>query len=218
MENEPMNEQLENNTDTPMDITIKPLTPELNRAYLDFFDNRAFTDDNPMGPCYCNAAIMSTDELEKMIGEFGDDCKGTLRRYAVKQLAEEKIFGYMAFDGGVPIGWCNAGDIKRYPVSRHQAIPDFARDNACENTFSIICFAIAPEYRKKGVATALLGYIISDAISRGFTTVEGYVNKKYAGKYWDFTGPARLYEKFGFIEAASQGDQAVMRKILSLCK
>ena len=34
---------------------------------------------------------MSSDELDKMVSEFGDDCKGTLRRYAVKQLAEEKI-------------------------------------------------------------------------------------------------------------------------------
>ena len=36
-------------------ITIKPLTPELNKDYLDFFDNRAFTDGNPNGPCYCTS-------------------------------------------------------------------------------------------------------------------------------------------------------------------
>jgi len=197
-----------------MNLIIKPLAPGLTTDYLDFFDNRAFTDNNPMGPCYCNAAIMSTEELDKMISEFGDDCKGTLRKYAVRQLAEEKIFGYLAFDGDVPVGWCNAGDIKRYPVSRHQAIPDFARDNASDNTFSIICFAIAPECRGKGVASALLERVISDAISQGFKAVEGYVNTKYAGKYWDHTGPARLYEKFGFVEAAKQDVKVVMRKEL----
>ena len=90
-----------------MNIEIKPLTPNLSSAYLEFFDNRAFSDDNPMGPCYCNAAIMSSEEIGKMVSEFGNDCKGTLRRYAVKQLAEEKIFGYLAFDGDFPIGWCN---------------------------------------------------------------------------------------------------------------
>ena len=36
-------------------FTIKPLTPELNKDYLDFFDNRAFTDGNPNGPCYCTS-------------------------------------------------------------------------------------------------------------------------------------------------------------------
>ena len=130
-------------------LAIKLLTPDLNAAYLDFFDNRVFSDDNPMGPCYCNAAIMDSKELDKMISEFGDDCKGTLRRYAVNQLAEGKIFGYLAFDGDIPVGWCNAGDMNRYPVSHHQAIPDFARENACESTLSIICFAIAPEHRGK---------------------------------------------------------------------
>ena len=34
-------------------IVIRPLTSELNDDYLDFFDHRAFTDDNPNGPCYC---------------------------------------------------------------------------------------------------------------------------------------------------------------------
>lgn len=197
-----------------MDIIIKPLTPDLNTAYLDFFDNRAFSDNNPMGPCYCNAAIMSSDELDKMVSEFGDDCKGTLRRYAVEQLSEGKIFGYLAFDGDDPVGWCNAGDMKCYPVSRHQAIPDFARENACKNTLSVICFAIAPEYRGRGVATALLERVISDAAAQGFKAVEGYVNTKYADKYWDYTGPARLYEKFGLVEAAKQGDRVVMRKEL----
>jgi GNAT superfamily N-acetyltransferase len=197
-----------------MNIIIKPLTPDLNPAYLDFFDNRAFSDDNPMGPCYCNAAIMSSEDIDKMVSEFGNDCKRTLRRYAVKQLAEGKIFGYLAFDGDVPVGWCNAGDMKRYPVSRHQAIPDFARENAGENTLSIVCFAIAPECRGKGVATTLLERVISDAISQGFAAIEGYVNIKYAGEYWDHTGPAKLYEKFGFTEAARQGERVVMKKEL----
>jgi GNAT superfamily N-acetyltransferase len=199
-----------------MNLTIKPLTPELAPAYLDFFDNRAFSDNNPMGPCYCNAAIMSSEELDKMVGEFGDDCKGTLRRYAAEQLAAGRIFGYLAFDGDAPVGWCNAGNMGRYPVSRHQAIPDFARANACAaNTVSVVCFAIAPEYRKRGVASALLERVITDAASQGCFAVEGYVNTKYAGAYWDFTGPSRLYEKFGFIETTRQGERVVMRKILN---
>ncbi|MCL2060380.1 MAG: GNAT family N-acetyltransferase [Oscillospiraceae bacterium] len=196
-----------------MNLTIKPLTSDLTSAYLDFFDNRAFSDNNPMEPCYCNAAIMNSKELDKMVSEFGDDCKGTLRRYAVKQLAEERIFGYLAFDSDTPIGWCSAGDMKRYPVSHHQAIPDFARENARDKTISIICFAVAPEYRGKGVASALLEHVIFDAVTNDFVAVEGYVNTKYAGAYWDHTGPAHLYKKFGFVEAAKQNERIVMRKM-----
>lgn len=197
-----------------MNLIIKPLTYDLNSAYLDFFDARAFSDGSPMGPCYCNAAIMSSENLDKMASEFGDDCKGTLRRYAVEQLEKGEIFGYLAFGNDTPIGWCNAGDMGRYPVSHHQAVPDFARENACGKTLSIVCFAIAQEYRGQGVASALLERVVADAASQNFAAVEGYVNMKYAGADWDFPGPARLYEKHGFVEAARQEDRVVMRKIL----
>ncbi|MDR1689510.1 MAG: GNAT family N-acetyltransferase [Clostridiales bacterium] len=197
-----------------MNITIKPLCAGLNEAFLDFFDNRAFSDNNPMGPCYCNAAVMTSEEIDKMVSEFGDDCKGTLRRYAAAQLAEEKIFGYLAFDGDTPIGWCNAGDMKRYPVSHHQAVPDFARDISCGSTISIVCFAIAPDCRKRGIASALLERIIADAKLQDYKAVEGYVNTEYTGEYWDHSGPARLYEKFGFKEAARKENRIIMRKEL----
>ena len=45
-------------------ITIKRLTPELKKDYLDFFDNRAFTDDNPNGPCYCTSPNQDVIEYE----------------------------------------------------------------------------------------------------------------------------------------------------------
>ena len=81
-----------------MNIEIKPLTPELVPDYLDFFDHRAFSDGSPNGPCYCTSPSMTTSDEAQMISEFSDDFKGTLRRYAVKLLAEEKIRGYLAFD------------------------------------------------------------------------------------------------------------------------
>ena len=47
-----------------MNITIKRLTPELNKDYLDFFDNRAFTDDNPNGPCYCTSPNQDEETIK----------------------------------------------------------------------------------------------------------------------------------------------------------
>lgn len=197
-----------------METVITPLEPSLHQAYMDFFDHRAFSDGNPMGPCYCNAAVMDQEELDRMVGEFGDDCQGTLRRHAVRQLAEERIFGYLALRDGAAVGWCNAGDMRRYPATSHQAVPDFARKLAHGKTMSVICFAVAPECRGQGVASALLGHILAVAASQRYAAVEGYVNGSHAGHYWDFTGPARLWQKFGFVEAARQGERAVMRKML----
>ena len=53
-----------------MSIKIKALTPELINDYFDFFDNRAFSDDSPFYPCYCNAFNMSLEQIKtQLIGE-----------------------------------------------------------------------------------------------------------------------------------------------------
>lgn len=197
---------------TGVNLIIKPLTVDLTDAYLDFFDNRVFSDGNPCGPCYCNAPVMDNITLCQMESEFGGDVRGTIRRYAAKQLDEGQIHGYLAFDGDKPIGWCNAGDMDIYLVNKFNFIPETARENKCGRTMSVVCFAIAPEYRGMGVATALLECVVSDAKSKGYYAVEGYAKVQKNRVYYDYSGPLRLYEKIGFIEAVKQGDRVVMRK------
>ena len=51
-------------------IIIKPLSSELTADYLDFFDNRAFTDDNPNGPCYCTSPNQEESEIQQMVREL----------------------------------------------------------------------------------------------------------------------------------------------------
>jgi GNAT superfamily N-acetyltransferase len=193
-----------------MNFAINPLSPDLAPDYLEFFDNRAFSDDNPNGPCYCTGPSMDASTERQMVSEFGDDVKGVLRRYAVKLLAERKIHGYLAFDNGKSIAWCNAGDMNGYA----SWIPDVARQNARGKTMSVLCFAIAPEYRGLGVATALLERIINDARAKGYTAVEGYPKVQKTRVYHDYNGPMRLFERAGFVEVALVGDRAVMRKEL----
>ena len=197
-----------------MNIVIKPLTPDLTSYYLDFFDNRAFSDGNPCGPCYCNAPIMDTLSIRQMESEFGDDAKGVLRRYAVKQLTEEKIQGYLAFDADIPVGWCNAGNMDTYVINSFDFIPDTARQNARGKTMSVVCFAIAPGYRGKGIATALLGRVITDARAEGYAAVEGYAEILNEPVYYDFHGPVRLYENAGFSIVARAGNRVIFRKVL----
>ena len=197
-----------------MNLNIKPLTTDLIADYLEFFDNRVFSDGNPCGPCYCNAAVMDNTTLCQMESEFGGDIRGTIRRYAVKQLNKGQIHGYLAYDGGKPIGWCNAGDMGIYLMNKFDFIPEFARQSKCGKTISVVCFAIAPEYRGMGVATALLERVVSDAKEQGFAAVEGYAKVQKNRVYYDYNGPVRLYEKAGFTEVATQEGRVVMRKVL----
>ena len=68
----------------------------------------------------------------------------------------------------------------------------------------VVCFAIAPEYRGKGVSTALLERVIADAGAEGFAAVEGYVHRTEWNGDFNFKGPMRLYEKLGFAPAEQE--------------
>lgn len=195
-------------TDT-MNLIIKPLSPDLTADYLDFFDNRAFSDNNPNGPCYCTGPSMDAATERRMVSEFGDDVNGVVRT-PVGLLAESRIHGYLAFDGDKSIAWCNAANMDDYV----RWIPAFARQNACGKTMSVVCFAIAPEFRGVGVATALLERVISDAETDGYAAVEGYANVQKDRVTFDYHGPIRLYQKAGFVEVARGEGRAVMRKTL----
>lgn len=199
-----------------MNLLIKKLTPDLNQVYLDFFDKRAFSETDVNGPCYCTCPTQTSDEIDLMVSEMGDDIKGTLHRHAAMMLEEGKINGYLAFYEDAPIGWCNAADIKKYAKNRYKFIPDFAGDITIGKTMSVVCFAIAPEYRGMGVSTALLERVIADAGAEGFAAVEGYVHRITEMEWGDFNfkGPMRLYEKLGFAPAAEQDGIVIMRKTL----
>ena len=193
-----------------MNIEIKPLSPDLIPSYIDFFDNRAFSDDSPCGPCYCTSPSMDAASEAQLLSELGDDVKGTLRRNAINLLIAGRIHGYLAFENEIPVGWCNAGDRDGYL----SWIPDIAREASLGKTIAVLCFAIAPGYRGKGLSLALLEHIVADAKNQGYAAVEGYPRIQKDREPYDFNGPLRLFEKAGFVETARQGDIVVMSKDL----
>ena len=192
-------------------IIIKPLTPELTADYLDFFDHRAFTDNNPNGPCYCTSPNQDEESIQQMVSEFKTHgVKDTIRKYAVEMLNNNKIHGYLAYDGNLSIGWCNAADMESYAGF----VPDFARNNTCGKTVSIVCFEIAPGYRGMGIASAFIDRVCNDAKSKRYVAVEGYAKVSDKRDDFDYQGPVRLYQKAGFVEVARDNGQIVMRKVL----
>lgn len=194
-----------------MNITIKSLTRELATDYLDFFDNRAFTDGNPNGPCYCTSPNQDETTIKQMVSEFKENgVKETVRKYAVEMLNADKIHGYLAYDGNKSIGWCNAADIESYDGF----VPEFARINTCGKTISIVCFEIAPGDRGMGIASAFIDRVCTDAKQSGYVAVEGYAKIRDNRDDYDYQGPVRLYQKVGFKEVMRQDGQIVMRKTL----
>ena len=195
-----------------INITIKPLTPELTEDYFDFFENRAFTDDSPYR-CYCQVYQMSKADYKEAYDSLsGSDAGRVSREVAEQQIKSGILCGYLAYADGMAIGWCNANDRANYPAEPWYDVPFYAPADNKEK--GVICFEIAPEYRGKGVAAALLNQVIAEAKDEGYTAVVGFPIIRNERFEWDSRGPMRLYEKTGFIKADERNDYALMRKEL----
>lgn len=212
-------------------MEIKALTPKLEEAYFDFFDNRAFSDGSPYYPCYCNAFNLSAAEIREGLYRqaelYGGDTEGwkrALRESAVHMVREGKIRGYLVFDKGISVGWCNVNDRMNYcRVGEFDlgSVPEDEAPSDCQRkgqVKSIVCFEISPAYRGKGIATQLLERVCADAKTEGYDFVEGYPVERTQRSELAFTGPMHLYEKAGFTEFARRGTTVIMRKALNTKK
>ncbi len=210
-----------------MDISIRALTPELVGDYLDFFDCRAFPDGSPYYPCYCNAFNLSTEGIRAMIapaearGGGIDAVKDALRASARQMVLDGRIRGYLAYDGGLSVGWCNANDRMNYFRVGEFSTDDIPEDRPPEDCpgpgfiKSVVCFEISPAYRGMGLAGKLLARVCEDAAAQGYSFVEAYPKEQVDDVSLAFTGPRRLYEKAGFQETGRRGPNVIMRKALT---
>lgn len=195
-----------------MAIVIRRLTPELYADYLDFFDNRAFADGNPNGPCYCVSPSQTPEEERQMVQDFARcGVKETLRSRAVQLLQEGRIHGYLAYgEDDRVVGWCNAGDMDGYTAF----VPETARRDRVGRTVSIVCLEVISAYRGRGLAMRMISRVCGDAKQAGYAAVEGYAAETPDGCRFDYTGPVRLYEKCGFQEAGRGEGRIIMRRML----
>jgi len=210
-----------------MAITIKALSAETEADFFDFFDNRAFSDGSPFAPCYCNCFHLTPAQVQGEImprsGELGEGMEGVrlaLRESAEKLIHQGVMQGYLAYEEGVAIGWCNANDRQHYiRVGSFQ--PWERKEGDCYITpgeegkvKSIACFEIAPGHRGKGIAKALLQRVCEDAKAAGYALVDVYPQESEAFSTLDFNGPIAMYRNAGFEETGRQGKTIIMQKKL----
>ena len=195
-----------------MDITIKKLTPELIEDYIDFFDNRAFSDNPEWSACYC-VFFHWNDEYEKNAREPGVDIHEHNRSLARSLINEGTLKGYMAYADGMVMGWCNANDKSAYETLSRENRPDLWEDDD-KKIKCVTCFTIAPEMRRKGISTTLLKKVCEDAAADGYDIVEAYPRKSFPDMNKNYHGPYKLYEKCGFTEHKELEKEAIFRKYL----
>lgn len=209
-----------------MTLEIRRLTPELAPDYFDFFDNRAFSDGSPYYPCYCNAFYMTAEQIKAEFLDRAEENGGgeeglrlSMRSAACRMAAEGVLQGYLAYDQGLAVGWCHANDKNRFvrvgeydPTRKESGL--YVQAGGDERIKSVVCFEIAPEWRGRGIAAALLDRVCADAREDGYDFVEAYPVARDERHPLDFTGPVRLYERAGFARAGQAGNTLIMRKAL----
>jgi len=194
-------------------MEIKRLSPELINDYINYLENSAFSDNEDWAGCYC-LYYHWNDALEAECNECASsDVLNHRRSLAIRFIQEGKLQGYLAYVNGSVVGWCNANDKASFETLSKEKRPDLWEDTLpTTKVKSIVCFTIAPELRRKGIASQLLNRICSDAAAEGYSYVEAYPWKGGANR--DYHGPYSLYEKHGFLLNKELEQEAIVRKYL----
>jgi len=191
-----------------MDITIKKITPELTEDYLHFFDVTHHSSGKEEHRCYC-VCWASTDS------SFEDFTTASKRREIAKRYIKNNFLqGYLAYSGDKVVGWCNTNT--KSDCYESDSWKRFMRkiNKDDRKVKSIFCFAIAPEFRRKGIASMLLKRACEDAEKEGFEVVEAYPNTNYIDTEQDFMGTFSMYQKLGFTVEYEAGTKSIMTKKL----
>lgn len=189
-----------------MKITVKPLSKETIEDFLFYFDNIAFTDNHNWAGCYCYF-YHSGYSSEQWIQRTGE----SNRQAAVELIEQGKMKGYLAYHDGKPVGWCNANDKLSYErLKQYDEIWDGEEGRIC----SIVCFIIAPEHRRKGVAVQLLRQICKDYSQLGYKYIEAYPDEGELTNAQRYHGPMDMYIKEGFFRYKINDKVEIVRKAL----
>ncbi len=195
-----------------MKIEIKKLMPQLIDDYLHFFDVTPHSEKPDEDGCKCYCVWWCGEEQDNEVFEKYLATKEKRREYAREKIMQNKLQGYLAYCENKVVGWCNTN-------TKNDCYNCFCWKNFMgevhknnEKVKSILCFAISPEFRGKGIASKLLNQICIDAKLDGFDFVEGYPNESFLNEAQDFMGPLTLYKNNGFTEYYGINGKTVMRR------
>jgi GNAT superfamily N-acetyltransferase len=165
-------------------LTIRRVGPDVHDEVMHYFDLVAYADNPSWARCYC---------MERLDADYERRSKSENRASRSALLRSAEVNGLVAQRLGRVVGWCHAA-----PKSE-LVIVDGAPD---PSVGAIVCFVVAPDMRRQGIATALLDAAIEHLRDRGMRVIEAY---PYAGDVSDtpwaqanYPGPLSMYLAAGF--------------------
>lgn len=181
-----------------VDLEIHPVSPDQHDAVLRYFDLVAYADHPAWSTCYC---------MERLAPDFADRTKDQNRASRGELIRSAKANGLVAYRLGRVVGWCHAA-----PKAELLNLPtDPERDVG-----AIVCFVVAPDARRQGIATALLDAAVGYLRDRGMHAAEAYPKTPDAGAtpYALYVGPKEMYLRAGFEPVRELADFTVVRRLL----
>jgi GNAT superfamily N-acetyltransferase len=191
------------------DVIVKALKPDLHDDLMRFFDFSAYADNPHWASCFCTFFLSrSGDEHSAHTKEQNRATRGTVIRSGTGN-------GLVAFRLGRVVGWCHAA-----PKSELPLLASWDPKNASETKVgAVVCFVVAPDARRQGVATSLLDEAVRYLRDRGMTAVEAYPPPVSPDDpaLWprrNYHGPLSMYLKAGFHEVSRNEWAVTVRREL----
>lgn len=191
------------------DVVVKELTPAVHDELMRFFDFSAYADNPHWASCFCSYFLAGNRD------EYEARTKGQNRATRSAVIRSGTGNGLVAFRLGRAVGWCHAA-----PKSELPLLASWDPKNPAETTIgAVVCFVVAPDARRQGVATVLLDEAVEYLRRRGMTAVEAYppLVSEDDPVLWprrNFRGPLSMYAKAGFHETSRNTWSITVRRDL----
>ncbi len=169
---------------------IYPLAPDRWKDLV-----RLFGANGAVGGCWCMWWRQTSREF--------DAKAGAQNREELRAIVESgRVPGLLAYEGGVPVGWCSLGPREEFGRLNRSPVLKTIDE---QPVWSIVCFFIDRNHRGRGVGAALLRAAVAYAVSQGAAIVEGYPLDDSAGRLGNsaaYTGVVSMFREAGFEEVA----------------
>jgi GNAT superfamily N-acetyltransferase len=145
--------------------------------------------------------------MERLAPDYPERTKDQNRASRSELILSAKANGLVAYRLGRVVGWCHAApkaELLNLPAGPERDVG------------AIVCFVVAPDARRQGIATALLEAACDHLRERGMRAVEAYPPTADTGTTPQslYPGPKAMYLRAGFAEVRQIESFTVVRKSL----
>ncbi|MFZ5911361.1 MAG: GNAT family N-acetyltransferase [Chloroflexota bacterium] len=179
-------------TDLPP-LSLRPLTPDL---WADF--ERLFGTNGACGGCWCM--------FWKLRGKAFTGNTGEPARQMQKNIVDSgTVPGLLAFIDDEPVGWVAVEPRLAYLRLAHSKVLGPVDES---DVWSVTCFFVARQFRRRGLTVQLLKGAVEYVKSRGGKIVEGYPvdASQQMPAAFIYTGTSAAFQKAGFVEVARRSE------------